>query len=76
MQHPVGMEFNPDTMRNEMVDFWAVLLNPTATVKILHTITTSFTLAAVVVIGISCWYLLKNREKQFAYASIRVASIF
>ena len=21
MQHPVGMEFNPDTMRNEMVDF-------------------------------------------------------
>lgn len=22
MQNPVGMEFNPDTARNEMVDFW------------------------------------------------------
>jgi len=76
MQHPVGMEFNPDTMRHEMVDFWAVLLNPTAIVKILHTLSTSFALASVVVIGISSWYLLKGREKKFAYTSIRLASIF
>lgn len=26
MQNPVGMEFNPMTARNEMSDFWAVLL--------------------------------------------------
>ncbi|NLE33085.1 MAG: cytochrome ubiquinol oxidase subunit I, partial [Bacteroidales bacterium] len=28
MQFPDGMTFNPDTMRNEMADFWAVLLSP------------------------------------------------
>ena len=28
MQHPVGMEFNPDTVRNEMVDFMPWLLIP------------------------------------------------
>jgi len=33
MQHPVGMTFNPDTMRNEMTDFWAVVFNPVALVK-------------------------------------------
>jgi hypothetical protein len=27
MQFPDGMTFNPDTMRNEMADFWAVLLS-------------------------------------------------
>ena len=30
MQHPVGMEFNPETMRNEMVDFWAIVYSPMA----------------------------------------------
>jgi cytochrome d ubiquinol oxidase subunit I len=30
MQNPVGMAFNPETARNEMVNFWAVLFNPVA----------------------------------------------
>ena len=29
MQHPVGMTFNPDTVRNEMTDFTAVAFSPT-----------------------------------------------
>ena len=33
MQYPVGMEFNPETMRNEMVDFMAVAFSPVAVVK-------------------------------------------
>lgn len=39
MQHPVGMTFNPDTMRNEMLDFWEVVFNPMAIVKLGHTMT-------------------------------------
>jgi len=27
MQNPVGMVFNPETARNEMVNFWAILFN-------------------------------------------------
>jgi len=38
MQHPVGMVFNPDTMRNEMNNFWEVVFNPTAIAKISHTL--------------------------------------
>lgn len=38
MQHPVGMEFNPETVRNEMVDFWAVAFSPTAVIKFFHSV--------------------------------------
>lgn len=76
MQNPTGMNFNPDTARNEMADFWAVLFSPTAINKFLHTITSSYMLAAIVVIGISSWYLLKKREILFAKRSIVIASAF
>ena len=75
MQHPVGMAFNPDTVRHEMVDFWALVLNPVAIVKFFHSVTSGWMTGAIFVIGISSWYLLKKREVRFALASIRVASV-
>lgn len=75
MQHPVGMEFNPDTVRHEMVDFWALVLNPVAISKFFHSVFSGWMTGAIFVIGISCWYLLKRRETRFALASIRIAAI-
>ncbi len=75
MQHPVGMEFNPDTVRHEMVDFWALVFNPIAISKFFHSVFSGWMTGAIFVIGISCWYLLKKRERRFAMASIRVAAI-
>ena len=75
MQHPVGMEFNPDTVRHEMVDFWALILNPVAVSKFFHSWFSGWMTGAIFVIGISCWYLLRGRERRFALSSIRVASI-
>ncbi len=76
MQYPVGMQFNPDTARSEMVDFWSVVFSPVAINKLFHTNTSAFMLACVVVIGISAWYLLKNREIEFAKQSMKIAGIF
>ena len=75
MQNPVGMEFNPDTVRHEMVDFWALVFNPIAISKFFHSVFSGWMTGAIFVIGISSWYLLKRRETRFALASIRVASI-
>ena len=75
MQNPVGMEFNPDTVRHEMVDFWALVLNPVAVSKFFHSVFSGWMTGAIFVIGISSWYLLKKRETRFAMASIRVAAI-
>lgn len=74
MQYPVGMEFNPETMRNEMVDFMAVAFSPVAVVKFFHTVLSSWMLGAAFVIGVSAWYLIRKREKEFALASMKVAA--
>ncbi len=76
MQNPVGMKFNPETARNEMMNFWDVFLSPTAISKFLHTISSSYILASIFVIGISSWYLLKGRHIKFAKRSIIIAAVF
>ncbi len=76
MQYPAGMHFNPDTARNEMVNFWEVLFSPVAINKFLHTITSGYVLAAIFVIGVSAWFLLKKREVKMAKHSIVIAATF
>jgi cytochrome d ubiquinol oxidase subunit I len=76
MQFPVGMEFNPDTARNEMVNFWEIIFSPMAVHKFLHTVSSGLILSAIFVTGISAWFLLKNRQVEFAKRSILVASVF
>lgn len=76
MQHPVGMVFNPETVRNEMVDFWAVAFQPMAVTKFFHSVLSGWVFGAAFVIGVSCWYLFRNRHSRFAIESIRIASVF
>jgi cytochrome d ubiquinol oxidase subunit I len=72
----VGMKFNPDTARNEMVDFWEVLFSPVAINKFLHTISSGYVLASVFVIGVSAWFIIKKRDVLFAKRSIVIAASF
>ncbi len=74
MQYPVGMEFNPDTVRNEMNDFWAVALSPVAINKFFHTVLSSWMVGAAFVVGVAGWFLLKKRDIHFAMQSMKVAS--
>ena len=76
MQYPTGMRFNPETFRNEMIDFWGVLFSPVAINKFLHTVSSGYILASVFVIGVSAWYILRKRELEFARKSIMVAGVF
>jgi cytochrome d ubiquinol oxidase subunit I len=76
MQNPVGAEFNYETMRMEMTSFTALLFNPVAQVKFVHTVAAGYTTASMFVLGISSWYLLKKRDVGFALRSIAVASGF
>lgn len=76
MQHPVGMQFNLDTARFEMKNFYDVLLNPNAVSKFLHTVSSGYVMAGLFVIGISAWFLLKKREVVFAKRSMIVAASF
>ena len=75
MQYPVGMEFNPDTVRNEMVDFWAVATSPVAVNKFFHTFFQDGCWD-IFVVGVSAWFLLKKRHKEFALQSIKIGAMF
>lgn len=72
MQYPVGMEFDPAQMRNVMDNFWAVALSPVAIHKFFHAVFSGWALAGVFVVGVSCWFLLKNRNREMAIRSIKV----
>lgn len=76
MQNPVGSEFSNLTMRMEMVDFWAVVFNPVAQAKFVHTVSAGYVTGAMFVLSISSWYLLKGRNIEFAKRSFRVAAAF
>lgn len=76
MQNPVGARFNPDTMRMEVSDFGAVLMNPVAQAKFVHTVSAGYVIASVFVLGVSAFYLLKGRHRAFAKRSMTVASAF
>ena len=74
MQCPVGCEFNPETMRNEMVSFFEVALSPFAVSKFCHTVTSAWIIGALFVVGVSCWYLWKKRETRLAVESIKIGA--
>jgi cytochrome bd ubiquinol oxidase subunit I len=76
MQNPVGAEFSYQTMRMEMVDFWAVIFNPDAQAKFVHTVSAGYTTGAMFVLSISSWFLLKKQDVEFAKRSFRVAAAF
>lgn len=76
MQHPVGMYFNPITMRNEMDDFWSVALSSTAVIKFLHTVISSWLVGSVFALGICSFYMIKKRNVAFAKKNIRMIAPF
>ena len=75
MQNPVGCEFNPDTMRTEMVDFWAVAFSPFAVGKFFHTVVSSWIIGAVFCVAVCAWYLLRKRETRLAKESIKIGAL-
>lgn len=78
MQNPVGTTFNPDTVRSEMASaaaFWEVITNPVAVSKFCHAVTSGWVTGGIFVVGVSAWYLLKNRHSEFARKSMLVGAI-
>ena len=76
MVNPVGAEFNPETMRMEMTSFFEVVFNEVAQAKFVHTVSAGYVTAAVFVLGVSAWYLLRGRHIELARRSITVAASF
>jgi cytochrome bd ubiquinol oxidase subunit I len=76
MQNPVGARFNIATMRMEVTDFFAVVFNPVAQAKFVHTVSAGYVTGSMFVLSISAFYLLRGRHRGLAIRSMTVAASF
>lgn len=76
MQNPVGMEFDPEQMRNVMSDFMAVAFNAVAMNKFFHAVFSSWALAGVFVVGVSSWLLWRRSNVAAARSSLKIGAWF
>lgn len=55
--------------RAEIVDFWALVFNPSSVHRLVHVWIGCFILGAAFIMSISAWYLLHRRHEDFARRS-------
>ncbi|MBX3436650.1 MAG: cytochrome ubiquinol oxidase subunit I [Planctomycetaceae bacterium] len=74
-QTPAGSEIREHIvngevfLRAEIVDFWALVFNPSTVHRLIHVWLGAFILGAFFVMSISAWYLLHGRHRAFAERS-------
>jgi len=61
--------------RAEIVDFWALVFNPSTVHRLVHVWIGAFLMGSFFIMSISAWYLLKRRHEDFARHSFRGALI-
>jgi cytochrome d ubiquinol oxidase subunit I len=73
MQHPVGYKVTGG--RAELTSVWALLSNKFAVSAFVHTIFAGLTVASVLILGVSCWHLLRRRDLEVFLAAAKLALI-
>lgn len=75
MQHPVGYAVNEATGRAELRDFFALLTNSTVLIAFPHTVFAALLTAALFMLGISAWHLLRENEVEVFRRSATMALV-
>lgn len=77
MQTPAGFHVVGEGLqaRAEIVDFWAMVFNPSSMTRLGHVIIGCWLAGAFLVISISAYYMLKRRHLEFARQSMKIGLI-
>ncbi|MCG2787619.1 MAG: cytochrome ubiquinol oxidase subunit I [Anaerolineae bacterium] len=75
MQHPVGHIINPETGNAQLVDIVALVTNPKGWLLFQHAISAGMATAAVLLMGVSAWYILRKRELDVFKPSFTTGAI-
>lgn len=62
-------------MRAEIVDFWAMVFNPSSMHRLGHVLLGAFILGGFFVMSIGAWYVLKKRHEDFAKRSFVIGLV-
>jgi cytochrome d ubiquinol oxidase subunit I len=81
MQTPAGYSCSPDpacgptTTKLVLTDFWAAVFNPSTLERFFHTVSACYVAGSFFLMGISAWYVLRNRHLDIARLSLRMAIV-
>jgi cytochrome d ubiquinol oxidase subunit I len=77
MQTPAGFHIVGEGLkaRAEIIDFWAMVFNPSSVDRLTHSIIGCWLSGAFMVISVSAYYLLKKRHLDFAKQSLKIGLI-
>jgi len=81
MQTPAGYACSPDpacgptTTKLVLTDFWAAVFNPSTLPRFFHTVAACYVAGAFFLMGISAWYVLRQRHLDVARLSLRLAIV-
>lgn len=63
-------------IRAEIVDFWALVFNPSSVMRLTHVVLGCYILAAFVVMSVCAFYILRGRHLEFARRCFTLALFF
>lgn len=77
MQTPAGYQIVGEGLsaRAEIIDFWAMVFNPSSVVRLSHTVVGCWLAGAFVVTSVGAYYLIKNRHHEFAKSCLKVGLV-
>ena len=75
MQHPVGYEIDSQTGRAEATDIVDILFQGFVLFAWTHAILAGLSTASFLVLGVSCWHLLRGRNVEVFRSSAKLAII-
>ena len=61
--------------RAEVVDFWAMIFNPSSTHRVIHVLLGAYLMGAFFVLSVSAWHVLKGNHKRASSKAFRVALV-
>lgn len=76
MQYPEFAQFSPEHMRMEMADFFGLVFSPVGQAKFTHVVCGGYLTAAMFVVSISAYFMLKGRDLVFAKRSMTIGLAF
>ena len=73
MQTPAGYHIVGEGLkaRAEITDFWGMVFNPSSMDRLFHTLCGAWQAGAFLVVSVSAWYLLKERQVNFARTALK-----
>lgn len=63
-------------MRAEIVDFWAMVFNPSSVHRLTHVLIGCFILGAAFAMSVASYYLLKGRHEEFSRRTLKISLIY